>query len=337
VSATNEHPDAGAAWEETKWRERLIWGAGVAFAYVVAAIVMTWPFAAKMANSTPGGGDPLLQIWIARWVQHALLTNPLHLYDANIFYPYTNSLAYSDSNVPAAILSAPVYFLTHNAILAVNLLVLGTFVLAAGGAYALAVALTGNRAVGFLAGLAYAFLPYRYAHIFHLNQLGHAWTPWVLAALVLLVRRLATRDSAWGWAIAFGALLGVQVVTSFYVAFQLAFAVAIALIAAIAAAPQARTMRFLAHLAVAGAVAGVIILPLALPYLRVRDELGLERTVREAERYSATPESYLRVTGENAFWSAYRGAVAARISSSPAAWRWWARCSACWRGVSARH
>ncbi|MFN8517551.1 MAG: hypothetical protein U0232_33390, partial [Thermomicrobiales bacterium] len=196
---------------------------------------------------------------------------------------------------------------TKNAILAVNLLVLGTFVLAAGGAYALAVALTGNRAVGLLAGLAYAFLPYRYAHIFHLNQLGHAWTPWVLAALVLLVRRLATRQSAWWLAVAFGALMGVQVVTSFYVAFQLAFAVAIALVAAVIAAPQARTVRFLTHLAVAGAVAAVIILPLALPYLQVRDELGLERTVREAERYSATPKSYLRVTGENRFWDRLPG------------------------------
>jgi hypothetical protein len=268
---------------------------------------MTWPFAAKMATSTPGGGDPLLQIWIARWVQHALVTNPLHLYDANIFYPYANTLAYSDSNVPAAILSAPVYLLTRNAILAVNLLVLGTFVLAAGGAYALAVALTGNRAVGFLAGLAYAFLPYRFAHIFHLNQLGHAWTPWVLAALVLLVQRLGFRPSAWWQAVAFGALMGVQVVTSFYVAFQLAFAVGIALVAAVVAAPQARTWRFLAHLAVAGAIAAAIILPLALPYLQVRDELGLERTVREAERYSATPTSYFRVTGENRFWERLPG------------------------------
>jgi hypothetical protein len=302
-SATaSEHPAPGSGRDEAEWRERLLWGAGVTVAFIVATVVMTWPFAAKMGSSTPGGGDPLLQIWIARWVQHALVTNPLNLYDANIFHPYTNTLAYSDSNIPAAILSAPLYLLTGNAILAVNLLVLGTFVLAAGGAYALTVALTGNRAVGVVVGLAYAFLPYRYAHIFHLNQLGHAWTPWVLAALVLLVQRLGTRDHAWRLAVGFGALMGVQVVTSFYVAFQLAFAVAIALIAAVVAAPQARTPRFLAHLAVAGAVALAIILPLALPYLQVRDELGLERTVREAERYSATPTSYFRVTGENRVW-----------------------------------
>jgi hypothetical protein len=304
---TNERTDTGASGDRHEWRERLLWGAGVTCAFIVATIVMTWPYAAKIANSTPGGGDPLLQIWIARWVQHALVTNPLNLYDANIFYPYNNTLAYSDSNIPAALLSAPIYLLTGNAILAVNLLVLGTFVLAAGGAYALAVALTGNRAVGLLAGLAYAFLPYRYAHIFHLNQLGHAWTPWVLAALVLLVQRLGTRPSAWRLAVAFGVLMGVQVVTSFYVAFQLAFAVAIALIAAVIAAPQTRTPRFLTHLAVAGAIAAAIILPLALPYLQVRNELGLERTVREAERYSATPTSYFRVTGENRFWERLPG------------------------------
>ncbi len=308
-----EAPLASTASDAT-WRERLIWGVGVTFAYVVATIVMTWPYAARLGSSTPGGGDPLLQIWIARWVQHALVTNPLRLYDANIFYPYHNTLAYSDSNVPAALLSAPVYLLTGNPILAVNLLVLGTFVLAAGGVYALMVALTGNRAAGFLAGLAYAFLPYRFAHIYHLNQLGHAWTPWVLLALVLLVQRHAKsqRDlgvddtprprDAWRLAVAFGVLFAVQVVTSFYVAFQLVFAVGIALVVAVVAEPATRSWRFLGQLAVAGAVAGAIILPLALPYLRVRDELGLERTVREAERYRAELTSYFKVTGENAFW-----------------------------------
>lgn len=295
-AAEDERPDGAG------WRERLIWGFGVAVAYIVATVAMTWPFAAKLGSATPAGGDPLLQIWVARWVQHALVTDPRHLYDANIFHPYANTLAYSDSNVPAALLSAPVYILTGNAVLAVNLLVLGTFVLAAGGVYALAVALTGNRAVAFVAGLAYAFLPYRYAHIYHLNQLGHAWTPWVLAALVLLVRRQRP-----AWAVAFGMLFAVQVVTSFYVAFQLVFVVGIALVAALVAAPQARSWRFVAQLALAGAVAAVIVLPLALPYLRVRDELGLERTVREAERYRASPTSYLRVTGENRFWERLPG------------------------------
>ena len=90
-SALPPHPG-----NATRWR----WGVGITLAYIVATIVMTWPLAARLGDSTPGGEDPLLQVWIARWVQHALVTDPRHLYDANIFYPYENTLAYSDSNVP---------------------------------------------------------------------------------------------------------------------------------------------------------------------------------------------------------------------------------------------
>ncbi|MGN6565839.1 MAG: hypothetical protein ACTHMU_24540 [Thermomicrobiales bacterium] len=279
------------------WARRWGWGVGVTLIYVFATIIMTWPFAIKLAGYTPGGEDPLLQIWIARWVQHALITNPLHLYDANVFYPYEHTLAYSDSNVPAALLSAPIYLLTGNPILAVNLLVLGTFVLAAGGMYLLIGHLSGNRAAGFLAGLAYAFLPYRYAHIFHLNQLGHAWTPWVLFALVLLIER-----QTWRRALIFGLLFAVQAVTSFYVAFQLIFAVGLTFLVALIANPAVRTWRFFSRLAVAAALALVIILPLALPYMQVNAELGFERTIKEAENFEAGPIAYLRVQTPNRVW-----------------------------------
>ena len=108
------------------------WGLLVTATYVLATVAMTWPYAARLDRAVPPHEDPLLQVWIARWVQHALVTDPLHLYDANAFYPLEHTLAYSDSNVPVALLMAPVYLLTGNAILAYNLLVLGTFVLAAG-------------------------------------------------------------------------------------------------------------------------------------------------------------------------------------------------------------
>lgn len=270
----------------------------VLVAYSLATVVMTWPYAAHLAIGVPPGEDPLLQVWISRWVQHALVTQPLHLYDTNAFYPLKDTLAYSDSNIPAGLLAAPIYLLTHNAILANNLLVLGTFVLAAAGAYALIGYLSGNRAAGFLAGLAYAFLPYRFAHLWHLNQLGHAWTPWVLLALVLLIAR-----PAWWRAVVLGVLLATQILTSFYVAFQIAIAVALVVAIALVVSPQARGGRCLAALTLAAGLALVIVVPLALPYLAVRDQQGLERTLEEAERYEAVPTSFLKVQQGNRIWS----------------------------------
>ncbi len=294
VTAARVRPGAGLDERAVAWARRGL----VLLAYCVATVIMTWPWVPQLATGIPPGGDPLLQVWISRWVQHALVTDPLHLYDANAFYPLRYTLAYSDSNIPAGLLAAPLYLLTGNAILANNLLALGTFVLAACGLYALVGLLTGNRAVAFLTGLAYAFLPYRFAHLWHLNQLGHAWTPWVLFALVLLIRH-----GRWRHAVAFGLLLAVQILTSFYLAFQIAFAIAIVLLVALVAAPHLRSVRFLRQIAVAGLLALMVVVPLALPYTQVREQQGLERTVGESEEYSATPSSYLRVQRRNKAWS----------------------------------
>jgi len=286
--------EGGIAAILPRWARGLL----IVLAYGLATILMTWPWVTRLGDSVPPGGDPLLQVWIARWVQHALATGPLHLYDANAFFPLHTTLAYSDSNIPAAIMAAPIFLLTGNALLANNLLVLGTFVLAACGTYLLVRELVGNRAAAFLAGFAYAFLPYRFAHIWHLNQLGHAWTPLVLFILLLFVRQ-----QRWPYAVAFGVLFAIQVLTSFYVAFQIAFAVAILLTVVLVADPRARSPRFLLQLAAAGVLALAIILPLALPYLQVRDQQGLERTLFEAESYRASPTSYLKVQGGNRLWS----------------------------------
>lgn len=280
--------------ERSWWRPLLL----ATLFYTLATILMTWPYAARLADHVPSGEDPLLQIWIARWVQHAFITDPVHLYDANAFYPRELVLAYSDSNVPAALFAAPVYLLTKNAILANNLLVLGTFVLAGLGMYLLVGQLTGNRAAGLLAGLAFAFLPYRYAHIYHLNQLGHAWTPWVLYALVMLLNR-----QRWRWAIVFGVLLAIQALSSFYIAFQIALAVTLVVLVALLADPRARSRRFMVQLVGGGALALALVLPFALPYLQVRDQQLLERTVRDAEEWQATPSSYLKVERNNLVWS----------------------------------
>lgn len=279
-------------------REQWRWGLLVALAYVVATIGMTWPVAAHLATHTSFRRDALLQVWVARWVQHALVTDPLHLYDANIFYPLDQTLAYTDANVPGALLMAPLYLLSGNGIFAYNLAVLGTFVLAAGGVYALVTHLTGNRAAAFLAGLAYAFLPYRYSHLHHLNLLGDAWTPWVLLALALLIAR-----QTWWSALCFGLLLAVEAVTSFYLAFQIALVVGVALAVAFVAVPSTRTVRFLSRLAAALVLALALVLPLALPYLQVHEEQGLERDLVQTEQRAALPWSYFtNVEPDNLTW-----------------------------------
>ncbi len=70
---------------------------------VVLAIVHTWPLATAPGTlSRNDNGDAQLNEWILAWVAHPLPHAPTHLFEANIFYPAHDVLAFTEpKNVPA--------------------------------------------------------------------------------------------------------------------------------------------------------------------------------------------------------------------------------------------
>jgi hypothetical protein len=156
--------------------------AGVAFlAYLALTLLLTWPLAAGLARDVPGDlGDPLFTSWVLAWDATHLGRG---LWNANIFAPHPLSLAYSEHLLPQALQILPIYAATKNPVLCYNLLFLSTFVLSGLGMFMLGRDLTGSGGAGFVAGLAYAFAPYRIASIPHLHVLSSAWMPFVLFGL----------------------------------------------------------------------------------------------------------------------------------------------------------
>jgi len=67
-------------------------------AAVALAVLTSWPLLLHMSSRiAPDNGDPVRTAWQIAWVGHALLHEPLHLFDSNAFYPHPLSLAFSDS------------------------------------------------------------------------------------------------------------------------------------------------------------------------------------------------------------------------------------------------
>jgi len=271
-------------------RRALLRGAAVTFAFAAVTVLMTWPYVRYLGSGTVVGFDPFLQIWLSEWIQHALATDPLRLYQANIFYPFAQTLAYTDANVPGALLAAPLRFLTGDPLVTNSLLVLATFVVAATGVYALIVSICGNRGAAFIAGLAYAFLPYRMVHLWHLNWLEGALLPWVVLALLRLIDRPSI-----GRGFTLGLLAAILVLTSFYFSIQLAMIGVVIATAWSVAARRRPTPAFFRSVVVAGGVALAITVPLYAPYLQVRGEQHLERSIVDAEQYKALPTSFLQL------------------------------------------
>src|ERR1035437_9490482 len=70
----------------------LVW---VAVVGVLLAILTTWPLVLHMPSRiAPDLGDPIRTAREAAWVGHAMLHSPLHLFDANTFYPHLLTLAF---------------------------------------------------------------------------------------------------------------------------------------------------------------------------------------------------------------------------------------------------
>ena len=74
-------------------------------------------------------GDTVLHEWIMAWVAHQVVANPLHLFDANIFYPERHTLAYSDHLFVQSMMGAPLLWAGASPVLVHNLVLMAGFAL----------------------------------------------------------------------------------------------------------------------------------------------------------------------------------------------------------------
>lgn len=263
--------------------------------------------------------DPTHQVWTIAWDLHALSKNPLDLFDANIFYPNRHTLAYSDHQVVTAVLAAPVVAVTHNPVQAANLMLIFHFLMASLGGYFLVRHLTGSRFAGVIAGVAFAYAPYKIAHLTHLNLLAVEWIPFTFLFLHLYCEEGRTRDLA-----LFGLFFILEALSAWSYGLMLALAVGLFLLVRLVVSRKTYTARWVVKLGVAVIVTGLLILPFALPYLKVHsDEPDFERKISEVDFYAGDAQDFLMAPAESLVWggltgyfrrqAAYRGSPTERV------------------------
>src|SRR5947207_15869633 len=83
---------------------------------LVLAVLMTGQLASGLGHlGRTTNMDGLYGIWNVGWVSHTMVTDPASLFDANIFYPHRDTLAFSEANIVAGVVGIPAWLLTHNA------------------------------------------------------------------------------------------------------------------------------------------------------------------------------------------------------------------------------
>ncbi len=273
--------------------------------YVSLAAVFTWPLLrdpVSQLGALHGPGDPYLNLWILSWDLDTLSRAPLdvltgRVFDAPIFHPARQTLAYSDHFIVVALLAWPVYALTHDAVVSYNVVLLASLVASALAMHWFAREVTGSSWAALAAGTVWGFWPYRFAHLGHLQLQALYAMPLVFLCLHRLVAGLRRRDALWlGIAAAF------QAATSVYYGVIGTVGLGVSLVALTFATGGRRAGRLAGRLALAGVVGGILVAPLVWPYLQVQEREGFARNLFEAARHAAIPASYVSAPAVNALY-----------------------------------
>jgi hypothetical protein len=277
--------------------------------FALLTIVMTWPQARVIGTSATPHQDVYFNMWRLEWFAHAIVSQPSHLFDANIFYPERDTLALSDAMIVEGAAATPLIWIGLPAILVHNLLLLAAIAFSGAAMFALARYLTRSRAAATVSGIIFAFAPYRFEHLMHMEL---EWTMWMPLAFLALHRLYDTGRMKYGAAV--GLCLALQMLSSIYYGIFLAVSIALAALLLIVRDRAVPVRTLLAPLSVGVAIAVAVSAIYARPYMRMRARTG-DRPAGEVTQFSAVPASYLAATPSN--WLYGRDSRRERRSAGP--------------------
>ena len=272
-------------------------GAATVLFYSALAVLFTWPLASDLSTRVIAHFDPPFSAWrLARVVHNMSSRGPL--FDGEIFWPAQQTLAYSDAMLAQAVFAWPLLAAGLTPLAVLNVLTLAGVAGSATAAYVLARRLTSNTGAALVAGLVFAFAPYRRDHLHHLELQWALWMPLALWAWHRALDGGRARDG-----LLCSAFVLLQLLSSIY--YGLFLVVAMAVICPLTL--MWRRGR-LGRRALGGLVAGAVVVAVAAaayqrPYATARELIG-ERDPDETVRYSADASSYLAATPDSLLYGA---------------------------------
>lgn len=265
------------------WCGRLVLG-------LLLAVAMTWPMAGKFDRAARlNFGDGEWSVWNVTWVAHALTTRPTDLFQANIFHPDRDTLAYSEANVVTGALGAPFHLATGgNPYATHNGAILAGLVLAFVFAWGFAETLGASSATAAAFAVAFTYCPYLFARTAHIQLMMTFGLPLALQAFHRVVERPTAARGVW-----LGASLAIQALACAYFGIFAGLTVGLGTLYYGVSRGLWRSARYWIAIGLGALVSVGLVVPFFLPYIRVQQELGFTRLIEDAAMYSADWQAWL--------------------------------------------
>lgn len=263
----------------------------LALLYFALTIWFTWPLAGQVNSAVVGPpGDNLYFTWLVHWYHKAIvdLRWPVQVNMLNV--PEGWSLAYNEMTPAMALLGAP-GFLAGGAAFAYNLTFFLSFVLSGLFTALWVRRVTGRMGPAIVAGIVFAFAPYRLSHAFgHLNLLGTQWMP---LYFFCLTEMLLGGRVWWGVCAALG-LAALAGTSQYYFYMTAVLTIPYTLTILWRRPGTVSDRRFLTNAGIAGAVALPLIIVLVWPYVVLaRQGQVVLHQLADVSIWSASPTDFL--------------------------------------------
>lgn len=254
-----------------------------------AAIYITFPLIFHLGDYVTGYGDEFIIAWIQNWVIHTLTTGSIHsLFNTNIYYPYNNTLAYSETFITSSILAMPILKIINEPIATVNFTVLSSLILVPFSIFLLSWYLTKNFLASLLSGTLILFAPVFLDKKVHVQVLALEWIPLSALFFIFFHKKRKTR-----YLILSMFFFLLQMYNSFMPGYFLVFFYFIYIL--FLYIYERKTLRWLfkkTHFTIVLATL-ILIVPIVVPYYKVLTTYNAARDIRDSVHFAMQPEDLL--------------------------------------------
>lgn len=243
--------------------------------FAILTILMTYPTVFHMGSGVKDLGDPLLNTWIMAWNAHKILDLDVKDYfDANIFYPHKRSLAYSEHLFTQSLIALPLLLITQNPVFAYNFCLLFSFLTSGVGMFFLARYLTRSSYAGMVSGIIFAFSPFMFAHLGHMQIITAGGIP-----LAFLFLHKFFASERYKYLLLFTLFFLLQVLANGYYAMYLSLFAGLYILFDMVTKKRYSDWRFWIKIAIFLFIVLAVAGPFFSQYALVRSEMGFVRKI----------------------------------------------------------
>lgn len=225
---------------------------------------------------------------IQNWVIHSLLTDPMNIFNAHIYYPYQNTLAFSDPMILTGILAIPVKIIYKEAISVYNFTLISSLIMLGFSTFALTYYLTKNYFLSIFSGLLLIFSPAVLDYSVHIQVLAIWSYPLSILTFLLFIKTYKTR-----FLILSLLILTTQIYNSVLPGYFIAFSFFIIfLFRSFGNRQLLKNIITLKNIIII-LLFIITLLPIGNAYFSVSKEFNYVRDIRDAVHFAFQPEDFL--------------------------------------------